>query len=91
LAKQNDVTKALFKKKYAAMIFETWRQHAMAVVQDLRDDDVRDSTAMKLLVSVLNLVADCTIVKSKEQLDTLREKRNVDWQKCFKEVSHHIT
>ena len=91
LLEKNDVVKKLFnisKGKVASVVFEDWRRHAIKLMEKRldRNESVDGTAELFLLVSILNLIADCTVVKTPKTLQALKN-RGVDWEAGLEEVS----
>jgi hypothetical protein len=79
---------SLVKCRYAIIIFDAWRRRAAALLQERLDTkkSVQDTPELYLLISILNLITDCHVVKSAKNLDALKE-RGLDWELGIQEVS----
>jgi len=91
--KKNDVVKKFFlasKGKVAVIVFEDWRRHAMKRMEARlnRKESVDNTAELFLLVSILDFIADCNVVKRRRTLQELK-KRGADWKAGVEEVSEY--
>jgi hypothetical protein len=79
---------SLAKCRYAIIIFDAWRRWAAFLLQERLDKKkpVQNSSELYLLISILNLITDCGVVKSAKNLNALKE-RGLDWELGIQEVS----
>jgi hypothetical protein len=79
---------SLAKSRYAIIIFDDWRRWAAFLLQERLDTKkpVQNTPELYLLISILNLITDCVVVKSAKNLDALKE-RGLDWERGIQEVS----
>jgi hypothetical protein len=79
---------SLAKSRYAIIIFDAWRRWAAFLLQERLDTKkpVQNTPELYLLISILNLITDCEVVKSAKNLDALKE-RGLDWELGIREVS----
>jgi hypothetical protein len=82
---------SLAKSRYAIIIFDAWRRWAAFLLQERLDTKkpVQNTPELYLLISILNLIADCNVVKSAKNLDALKE-RGLDWELGIREVSYTL-
>jgi hypothetical protein len=79
---------SLAKSRYAIIIFDAWRRWAAFLLQERLDTkkSAASTPELYLLISILNLITDCVVVKSAKNLDALKE-RGLDWELGIQEVS----
>lgn len=82
---------SLAKCRYAIIIFDTWRRWAVFLLQERLDTKkpVQNTPELYLLISILNLITDCDVVKSAKNLDALKE-RGLNWGLGLQEVSYTL-
>jgi hypothetical protein len=87
-----DVVKKLFNmkdvtvaEKTGARILEQWRQDAMATLEQLTPRHTTtgewysDVCAYKFVIAHIAFIKSCSVIKSKKQLDMLKEVYSLDW------------
>jgi hypothetical protein len=79
-----DVRKVVASSKMSKMIFNAWRIHAMAKLQE-RMGSIKGAAELFLLISIVGLIAACESITSHKQLKTLKH-RGVDWQDIVDKV-----
>lgn len=90
VVKLTDAAKKLLlasKSGIAIIIFDSWRKRAAALLQERLDaqKSVQDTPELYLLVSVLDSIADCQLVKTAKTLAILKGK-GLDWAIGVEEV-----
>jgi hypothetical protein len=76
------------KCRYAILIFDAWRRRAVALLQErlAGKKSVQNTPELYLLIAILNLIADCYVVKTAKSMDNLKD-RGLDWEQGVQEVS----